>query len=415
MSWYEWSASSQRLGTAALVAQIETMLTAHAAWEFVENVTQINRQTHVATTNVYDAETYTCRVWKNLGTLNGYGKDFYVAIITSVVKSVRATDFANQHDEDQNCIWILPFEDWNTTTKKMRRPAGCDFWGSAAGDTFLSESHDYAINGSRWFNLIEAQVEVDGLTWGTWHYPDRPIGTLPADIKTDTNIWDFLYEPLIEWDNYWWGESGGSYVRVEPANNPVTAWIRVTNKGILLYSTNFDPAGADGNGDAHGGYVGLGDESGRPEETRTGFPLMYGYHLWIDDEGSSPPFSRFPEYGSALAIDYFEPGQVYDFSLEAGADRAHSHYPGITPWVAVQAKVTLNPTNTSDWYHLVYDPGLSIPGLYWHSQSGTGPFAIGDTITSPEGRLCKFALFDYNLPGASSTSKRWSIVDTEMT
>src|SRR5690606_322196 len=45
---------------------IESMLTAHPAWEFVEN---------------YVDGTYTNRVWKCLGTENDFGQDFYVAFM----------------------------------------------------------------------------------------------------------------------------------------------------------------------------------------------------------------------------------------------------------------------------------------------------------------------------------------------
>lgn len=47
----------------ALIAQIETTLSAHAAWQFVEE---------------FIAGTMTYRVWRNLGTANGFGQDWYL-------------------------------------------------------------------------------------------------------------------------------------------------------------------------------------------------------------------------------------------------------------------------------------------------------------------------------------------------
>ena len=146
---------------------IEGVLTAHPAWEFVETVTQVYERFHSGASTYYPSETYTCRVWKNLGTVNGYGKDFYVAIITMNVMYVDDANYATQSTAGYNAMWFLPFEEWNTSLKRMRKPAGVDFWKygtTGSTDIYLNAADNYSMHGNQWSNLVEAQLADDSAT-----------------------------------------------------------------------------------------------------------------------------------------------------------------------------------------------------------------------------------------------------------
>lgn len=84
-------ASGQLTGAANpaqdLVTQIETLLTNHVAWTFVEEV--------ISGTSIF-------RVWKNAGTSNAWGTDFHIAL--------QRTDIATY-------LRVLAFEVWDATNK----------------------------------------------------------------------------------------------------------------------------------------------------------------------------------------------------------------------------------------------------------------------------------------------------------
>lgn len=66
MAYTSGTETSDASATATLVNRIETALTAHSAWEYVEEVTEGG---------------YTSRVWKNKGTENDFGSDWYLALM----------------------------------------------------------------------------------------------------------------------------------------------------------------------------------------------------------------------------------------------------------------------------------------------------------------------------------------------
>ena len=419
MSWYELT-SDQLDGMGPVVTQLETMLTAHAAWDFVETVTEYGDRVEPVTSADYHYQTYTCRIWKNLGSQNGTGKDFFVAIVTAMQEFRHEDTGALVYTKDSQNLWILPFEEWNTTTKMMRRPAGRDWYrvGDGSTDYFLDPAQDYAPHGNLWFKIVEPHIATDGLTWGTWGWWGRDISTAPVgNIKRDTDIWNEWYEPFLEWDYWNYGPNYAlpspykPYILDTPDDATCTTWLRVSKQGILVWSTNADDTL---NGDLFGGYAGLGNEDHRPEETKTGFPLMYSPFLWLNEYGSSTPFSRLPEFGDTVPADYFQAAQVYDFEFGVGASRLEAAYPGVTDWPVMPAKVALDPVSTYGWDSLFNDPGMIIPGVWYLSQRN-GPFHIGDTIDSPEGHTCKLIPYG-NISAGETTNVNWgwSIVDTEL-
>ncbi len=422
MAWGEYS-GNQTAGTAPAVTYLEAMLTAHPAWDFVEEVIQYYDTIHTATSTNYHVETYTCRVWKNLGTLNGTGKDFFVAIVQMNNEYRNPTNFADVHVLPQNAVWFLPFEEYNTTTHRFRRTAGRGIYshGSAGSDPlYLDADEDFSPHGDLWFNIVEAQLSDDETSWGTYDWWGRNIATVPSNLRANTSLWDATYECFIEWDNQYYadvydGTPPDPVYGPGPAIDSLTAyaWFRVTNQGILVYSENADVTNTNY---PQGGYVGLGDESARPEETRTGFPLMFSYNLWMNENNSTSPFTRLPEIGETYDIveHELEGGQIYDYDFSVNGGRLLASYPGVEAWPVMPARALLSPTNPDQYYGLVYDPGMIVPGLYYVCMNGTNTFQRGDTISSPIGHECVFVGMGYSFPTKQSSDK-WSIIDKELT
>lgn len=100
MTYYTGSTSSGSQGP-DIINFIETGLTAHAGWSFIE-----------ATTFTHASQTKTCRVWKCLGTQNAGGLDFYVYLIRYV---------ATGSGEDN--IGFRVSEGYDSATHTVSRPA----------------------------------------------------------------------------------------------------------------------------------------------------------------------------------------------------------------------------------------------------------------------------------------------------
>jgi len=80
-----------------LVTLIEAQLTAHAAWEFVEETVSGNS---------------TIRVWRNLGLLNDFGTDFYLAIFR-LTASIGTSN-----------VYFSVGEEYSTVTHQVTRAVG---------------------------------------------------------------------------------------------------------------------------------------------------------------------------------------------------------------------------------------------------------------------------------------------------
>jgi hypothetical protein len=368
MAWDTWTGNQFTTGLTPVVTKIEAMLTAHVAWEYVETVTEYYDEEDPVTLTDFHSATYTCRIWKCLGTQNGTGKDFFVAIITSLEEWRHEDTGAFVANHDENCLWILPFEEWNTTTHMMRRPAGCEwnrYGPTGTTDYFLDPDLDYAPHGDTWFKIIEPRLADDGLSWGTWGWWDRDLASIPAgNIRRGHDIWTEWYEPFLEFDGHSYQQNYSlpapykPYMWYEPDPVDLTVWIRVSKQGILIYGMNADETYA---GTLSGGYAGLGIEDHRPDELKSGFPLIYSQYFWLGEFGSGVPMSRPIEYGDKVAIDYFWPAYYDDYEFGVFADRDHSPYNAVEAWAVMPARVALDPVTTGSWEPLLYDPGVIIP------------------------------------------------------
>ena len=106
MAFSTGTITSSATPTVDLIALVETMLTAHAAWTFVEE---------------YTSGSNVSRVWKNEGALNGFGQDFYIILWRSTTTSTTT-------------LYLLAAEDYNSTTHLCIRAC------AQPGTTFTPEA-----------------------------------------------------------------------------------------------------------------------------------------------------------------------------------------------------------------------------------------------------------------------------------
>lgn len=90
MAFFQATGVVSATPSTVLLTQLETMLTDHPAWEFVEEVVE---------------GTYTERIWKCLGTLNSTGVDFFVCFMrltTGIATNPILVKLAEQYDAGTN-------------------------------------------------------------------------------------------------------------------------------------------------------------------------------------------------------------------------------------------------------------------------------------------------------------------------
>lgn len=125
-----------------LLDELEVLLAAHEAWTFVEEVTE-GGLVH--------------RVWKNSGAFNDWGDDFFVS-------------FSQQTNQNgAGSLFVLPFEEWDTTAKQARRGAYTPSasvtpdatYASGRGDTLDNLSHNSYFTK----NIVVTTSQVDFNYW----------------------------------------------------------------------------------------------------------------------------------------------------------------------------------------------------------------------------------------------------------
>lgn len=403
-----WTVFTENLaaGTAPFVAAIEEQLTAHPAWEFVEEIEEYTDQ-EFSTGVYFHYYTITLRIWKCLGTVNSLGQDYFIALQTTTTFSQygepQVIDVGWTTDE--GLIWLFGFEQYDATEKKHIRPVGFNY-GYDNPELFVPDATDHSVRGDLAFHFVQSQISEDGLTWGDWTSWGKDIATAPPNLNDNTPF-DMSYSYLIS------GASTSDDPESIPAVGSATMHIRVSNDGLFIrcrtegeWSVNLNYI-----------YCGLGDESARPAELQGGFPLVFTDYLAPGFQAQPISQSRYPE---AALIPQSEPptGVVgsYDSYMRPTSDatsRLDFPYPVLEPYVFVQLSLTtqgeaVNPY--SAYGAISGDPGIRLPGLYNASNGGGGHWVSEDTINSPEGHTCILFATD-DTPGSSTY---WIAVDTEI-
>ncbi len=135
MAYTSGTETSDASATATLVARIETALTAHSAWEYVEEVT---------------AGSYTVRVWRNKGADNGFGSDWYLALMRT---------------SDTSDLRFLVSEGWDGSLayRACVNPGSQSYiettYRSLTGDT------GYAWSDGRWNPYLTLATNTSSFAW----------------------------------------------------------------------------------------------------------------------------------------------------------------------------------------------------------------------------------------------------------
>lgn len=121
------------------VGEIETLLTAHAAWTFVEEVID---------------GSWTYRIWRNSGLQNDWGEDFYIALMWT----------------STTLLYSVPFEEWDAVNKKgirgtprpenTRTPEAT--YGSYYGDT------GYDLDNNNAFYYTSGRMDFSTVSYDWW-------------------------------------------------------------------------------------------------------------------------------------------------------------------------------------------------------------------------------------------------------
>ena len=149
---------------------IESMLTAHPAWEFVEN---------------YVDGTYTNRVWKCLGTENGFGQDFYVAFMR-LTASIGTAQIIVQVAEQYNATT-------HVATRALANP-GSTFTVDATYAAPYGNT-GYAFSHANWYKSIPYTPTTSTFQY---YFVVTPNSILMAGSSTTYPVFAGLYEPF--WD-----------------------------------------------------------------------------------------------------------------------------------------------------------------------------------------------------------------------
>lgn len=407
MSWNVFTGNLAD-GTAPFVGALETQLTAHPAWEFVENVTETYDQE--VTGGTYAAETFTIRIWKNLGTLNRAGQDFFVAIITIETFTPTGTDPLVGYGGDRGDVMLLAFEQYDSIEKQHIRPVGYNW--SVGNPSFTLDPTTKSVRGDEAFHFFRSKISGDGLSWGRWGYWPRPIAEVPANLN-DTSFNDASG----------YGMMYGAYTSDDPGFTPptgaTTLRTRVTNDGIFSTAVQELDFGTLRH---YQMYAGLGDDSARPEALQSPFPLILTPVIGPGDSTGMIAQSRFPEASSAVTLTEPPRGTANfnDSGLRPATtaiDRSGWPYPALTPYVfahlGIQSmSIAIGPRSGST--RISWDAGIRIPGVYVASTSGNGTsgFEQFDTILSPEGNTCIIIANEH--PSNEGSSTDWFAIDTEL-
>lgn len=395
-------------GTAQFVTALESQLTAHPAWEFVENVTETYDQE--VTGGTYAAETFTIRVWKCLGTVNSLGQDFFAAIITIQTFTPTGTDPLVGYGGDRGDVMLMVFEQYDAAENRHIRPAGL-YW-AFGNPTFTLDPTTKSVRGNEAFHFFKSKISDDGLSWGRWGNWPQPIATVPANLN-DTSFNDASGFAIL------YGASTSNDPGFTPPTGATTLRTRVTNDGIFASAEQELEFGTFRH---YQTYAGLGDDSARPAPLQSPFPLVFTPVIGPGDTTGVVSQSRFPEASSAVTLSAPPTGTMNfnDSGLRpatAATDRTGWPYPALTPYVFAHAglqsmSVAIGPRSGST--RISWDPGIRLPGIYHASTGGAGTsgFAQFDTILSPEGNTCIIIANDY--PGSEGSSTDWFAIDTEI-
>ena len=405
MAWSEYSGPFSD-SVLPVVTQLESMLTAHSAWVHVENVTEYYDQTEATSGLDYHIETYTCRIWKNKGTSNGTGKDFYLAIVTAVSFQPDAGQIVTGTHNNQGSVWLLGMESWSTTSHMGKHFVGYNLWTDTDKlATPVAPNYTLYPNTEEW-HIVTASVSSDGLTYGNFGNPKHPIGGMPANPNKAYGIWDNFYYPCF----------GAADTNVEnPTGSHPTAvfkaLISVTSKGVFLWGGMYEDTDFTNIGYQ---YIGLGDESRRVDAFKTGFPLIAfnQYPSFAGNDIDLCGASRYPEMkGTAHRSFYIGTNDLFWMRFaNPYVNRASAPYAGYTDFAAAPVIIRHGYVNVQNWYDYA-EPGVTIPGMVSLTSGGPGvPFTLGDTITGPNGHV--FKLFPRQ---PASWSPAWLAIDTEMT
>lgn len=140
MSYVENTVVSNAAPTTALVSAIEAQLTAHEAWSFVEQVTD---------------GSFTVRIWRNLGTKNDWGADFYVALMVTTSSSGTSN------------LIMKAAESWDGSTKLATR--GCPNPASTyTPDATFNSAYGttgYAWSSTNWNANVSFSTSITSFTY----------------------------------------------------------------------------------------------------------------------------------------------------------------------------------------------------------------------------------------------------------
>ncbi len=394
-----------------IVTKLEALLTAHAAWTHVEDATEYLDRTESGSGLDYHAETYTIRVWKNSGSANGTGHDFYLTITTAVTFTPDSGQIVTGTHTHFGAVWLNGMESWDSTTHKAKHIVGTAIKNSLSviPDMPAPEYRLYPDTES-WY-LVQASVSADGLSFGTYGTAfENDIASLTPNPNQYYGIWDWNYYPCIQA-----AESGVEDPTLGGATDgySLTAVMRVTSKGVFLWGGQILSGPTWTN--VGWQYVGMGDESRRVPEFQSGYPLMAAGSDQ-DYKGTASDLvaqSRFPEVRSiqtwlkSTSIDCWY-GWQWNGSTTSTA-RNKGPYPGYTDFAAMPIGSKSGPSSYRNFDYDSSDPGIIIPGFYLLSSQG-GPFRPLDTILSPEGHACVIINSTTNV-----TNTPYIAVDTELT
>lgn len=118
MTYASGAISSNATPATALIAQIETTLATHAAWQFVEE---------------FSAGSTTYRIWRNLGTANGFGQDWYLIM--------------HRASAGTGSVFFAAAEQYNTSTHAHSRPCPAEPQGISASNGPVPDA-DFAYSGT---------------------------------------------------------------------------------------------------------------------------------------------------------------------------------------------------------------------------------------------------------------------------
>lgn len=137
MSYATGQITSSSTPATALKDEIETLLTAHAAWTKDDSFT---------------ASIYTFEVWKSAGASNSFGTDFYVVM---------------EHTSDADRLFFRAMEEFDNTTDQGRR-------GCPDNDSF-------------------SVTELDGTRYGDTYAALTDANQFNPNVYVDMNVTDFNY------------------------------------------------------------------------------------------------------------------------------------------------------------------------------------------------------------------------------